>query len=372
MKLNRHRPDFILLIAILLLVSIGLLTIYSASIIQADTEGLPPNYYFIRQFMFALVGLVVMFGVMNTPYWIWRKMLLFLLPASFLMLIAVFLFPSAQGAHRWIRLGGSTFQPSELATITVIVYVAHLLTKKQDKMHDFKKAVIPPLFMTGIFVGLIIIEPDMDAAFLVLVSVLAIMFAAGIRKRHLSLLLVPVGVVAAIFLLAFQFRRDRLFSFLDPFSAANFHGDGWQLGNSLLAIASGGWTGTGLGRSVQKFGWLPAPHTDFIFAIFLEEWGTIGGILLICLFAVLIWRATRITTVLPDRFGSLLAVGVAAMIGFAVLANIGMVTGMMPVMGIPLPFITYGGTALVLKMFAMGILLSLSRYTQEDQSNVRR
>lgn len=373
MKAAKHRPDFILLIVILLLVSIGLLTIYSASIIwAAQFKKLSADYYFLRQFMWAILGLTLMFGVMNVPFWKWRLMLPILFPITLLLLLIVFAFPGGEDGsyHRWILLGPVSFQPSELATFAIILYMAHIMTKKQDRLDSFKKSVVPPLVMTGLFAGLVIAEPDMDAAALIVVTGLSIMFGAGIPIRHLLKLAVPVVSLAVLFIFSSGYRRERIFGYLnlDPFSPETIQGDGWQQANSLYAIASGGWTGRGLGRSIQKFLYLPEPHTDFIFSIFAEEWGTIGAIALILLFAILIWRSIRIVSLLPDRFGSLVAIGITSMIGFAVIANIGMVIGALPVMGIPLPFISYGGSALVIKLLAMGILLNLSRYTAEDQA----
>lgn len=373
MKLSRHRPDFIMIIAILLLVSIGLLTIYSASTIWAFQEkGLSPHYFFIKQCVWSLLGLGGMFFAMNMPFWYWRKLFPIMLLASFITLLLVFVFPDINGAHRWIGIAGFTFQPSELATLTIVVYMAHILTKKQELLGDFKKGVVPPLILTAVFAGLVVLEPDMDAAALIAVTALITMFAGGVPLKYLMRLLLPAGFLAVLLVTFSSYRRARIFGFLDPFSEANKLGDGWQVRHSLYAIASGGWTGKGLGHSVEKFLYLPEPHTDFIFAIFLEEWGTFAGILLISLFGILIWRAIRIVQLLPDHFGALLAIGITSMIGIAVVVNIGMVTGSLPVMGIPLPFITYGGTALLIKMTAMGILLNLSRYTVEDPRLGRR
>lgn len=366
MKLTRHRPDFVMFIVILLLVSIGLLSIYSASIIWASQEmGQSPNYFFIRQLIWAFLGLIAMLITMNLPFWAWKKLLIPLIPISLFCLMLVFVFKEVGGAHRWIMFGPFSFQPSELATLTVIVYLAHLLSKKTDQLQSFKKGVIPPLVIIAIFSGLIIIEPAMDAAALLAVCGLTIMFAAGTPFRHLAKLVIPVGVLGAAFIFFSSYRRARIMALLDPFSPDNIREFGFQQANSLFAISSGGWTGRGIGRSIEKFLYLPEPHTDFIFAILSEELGTIGGVLLIGLFATLIWRACSVATRLPDRFGALIAVGIAAMIGFAVLTNIGMVSGMLPVIGIPLPLISYGGSALLVKMTAMGLLLNLSRYTIE-------
>lgn len=368
MKLTQHRPDFILFFVILLLVSIGLLSVYSASMIWATQEmGKPADYFFLRQLIWSVFGLASLLVTMNVPYWKWKKLLTILLPVSLLTLLAVFLFPRVGGAHRWILVGPLSFQPSELATLTVIVYLAHLLAKKKEKLHNFKKGVFPPLLVMILFAGIIIIEPAMDAAGLLAATGMVMMYVAGTPKRHLAKLIVPGGVLAAAFILLSSYRRARLLALADPFSEENIRQFGFQQANSLFAIASGGWSGTGLGRSIEKFLYLPEPHTDFIFAILSEEWGTFGGIALIALFGVLVWRAMRISSRLQDSFGALIAVGIAGMIGFAVLANIGMVSGMLPVIGIPLPLISYGGSALLVKMSGLGLLLNLSRYTEDEE-----
>ncbi|WP_018132247.1 putative lipid II flippase FtsW [Effusibacillus pohliae] len=367
MKLTRHRPDFVLLITVLLLVSSGLLNIYSASMIWASEHlDKSPHYFFIRQCLWAAVGLIAMVTVMNLPYWKWRDLLKWLIPASLVSLLLVFVFPKVGGAHRWIALGPVSFQPSELATLTVIVYLSHLVSKKHDQLADFKKGIVPPLVVIGLFAGLVLIEPAMDGASLLAVSGLAILFAGGTPGKHLAKILLPSGLLAVALVMLSDYRRARLLAFLDPFSPENIQYWGYQQANSLYAVASGGWTGRGLGRSIEKFLYLPEPHTDFIFAILSEEWGTLGGILLIALFAVLIIRGIRVASRLPDRFGALLAVGITAMIGFAALANIGMVSAVLPVIGIPLPFVSYGGSSLLMKLIAMGLLLNLSRYTVED------
>ncbi|GAX88555.1 putative lipid II flippase FtsW [Effusibacillus lacus] len=373
MNPTRHRPDFVLLIVILLLVSIGLLTIYSASIIWAYQKlGVSPNHFFIRQCIFSIIGLFFLFLTMNMPYWNWRKLLVLMLPGSFFMLLLVFVFEPVKDVHRWIQLGSFSIQPSEVATLTIIIYCAHILTKKKDKLQDFKKGIVPPMVITGLFAFLVLLQPDMDAAALIVVTALAVMFAAGTPLLHLARVVLPATFLAFIFIFTSEWRRQRVLAFLDPFAEENLQDWGFQQAHSLYAIASGGWMGKGLGRSIEKFLYLPEPHTDFIFAIFIEEWGIIGGVFLISLFAILIWRGGRIAARLPDRFGALMAVGITSMIGVAVVINIGVVTGTIPVMGIPLPFITYGGSALVIKMMAMGILLNLSRYTVEDHHVSRR
>ncbi|MFC4769879.1 putative lipid II flippase FtsW [Effusibacillus consociatus] len=367
MRLDRHRPDFIILIVTLILVSIGLINVYSASIIWSyQNLGNSPSFFFKRQCIWSGLGLVVMFASMNIPFWFWKRLAKPLLLGSFAMLPLVFFFTPVNGARRWIDLGPLSIQPSELAIFAVIVYLSYLLTKKQDILDDFKKGVLPSVVIASICGSLVLIEPDMGTAVLLVVSAYGVMFSSGIPFRHLTKLLIGAVILSIVFIVLESYRMERMLAFLNPWKYQD--DQSYQLINSLYAISSGGWTGRGLGQSIEKFLYLPEPHTDFIFAILTEEWGIIGAVTVIALFAILVWRGTIIAARIPDRFGSLLACGITTMIGFSVIVNIGMVTGIMPVIGIPLPFISYGGSSLLIKLISMGVLLNVSRYTVENPS----
>lgn len=372
---TRHRPDFILLFVVLVLVSIGLLNVYSASMIwaseQLQSAVASPSYFFKKQLLWAIMGTFVMLFIMNIYYKIWIRFAKSGLVASVLLLAVVPLVgKEVNGAKRWLDIGFS-MQPSEFAILTIVLYISYLLTKKMEHISDFKKGVLPSLVISVVPAFMILKEPDMGTAMLLLGTVFAVLFSAGVRSKHL-LLMSAVGIVGSIYYIMTEgYRSGRISAFLNPWDPVN-KDSAHQLKNSLYAISSGGWTGRGLGQSIEKFLYLPEPHTDFIYAILTEEWGIIGASIVILLFAILVWRGTLIATRVPDRFASLLAVGISSMIGISVIVNIGMVTGLLPVVGVPLPFISYGGSSLFVKMVSMGILLNISRYTLEEQLQLKQ
>ncbi|HEU4962341.1 MAG TPA: putative lipid II flippase FtsW [Bacilli bacterium] len=366
MKTTRHRPDFILFVVIVLLVLFGLVNIYSASTIVSlqiygDTDAV-----FMRQLLWVFVGLFLMLFFMNFTYTRWQKLSKLLLPLSYLLLVMVFL-PEPigvliNGAHRWVNLG-IQFQPSDLAMFSIIVYLAYLLTRKQERILDPRASFWPPMVLIAAGFGLIMLEPDMDTAVTYAACPFLLMFVAGVPFKYLRNTFI-VGVAALVPLVFVGYRAARIKSYLDPWNSVEHYG--YQIIQSLYAISTGGWTGRGLGHSIEKFSYLPEPHTDFIFAVLSEEWGFIGGAFLIVLYCILIWRGLQIATRVRDRFASLLAVGITANVGIAVFLNIGSVTNLLPVIGVPLPFISYGGTSLLVKLVAMGILLNVSRYTEQQ------
>lgn len=367
MKLERHRPDFVLFVVVILLALFGLICIYSASQMVAleETGMQSTDKYFFKQLQWVLLGLLVMLFTMNVPFLRWFKLSKLMLFGSYILLALVFapgVGVHVEGANRWVDLGVQ-FQPSDLAMLAIIVHIAALLSKKQDRIQDPKAAYWPPMILIGIGFLLIILEPDMDTAVTFALCPFVIMFAAGIPWKYVRNTIIA-GLVALVPLALMSYRGDRVATYLNPF-AGGVNDDNLQIVQSLFAIATGGWTGRGLGHSIEKFSYLPQPHTDFIFAILSEEWGFIGGLVLLALYAVLIWRGIYIAMHVPNRFASLVAIGLTTMIGFAVFLNIGSVSGLLPVIGVPLPFISYGGTSLLVKMFSMGILLNISRYTAQ-------
>ena len=365
MKATRHRPDFLLFLVVILLSLIGLVSIYSASTILSfkQYDG-NTSHYFTRQLFFVVVGLFGMLFTMNIPFKTWYKLArpLFLL-SYFLLGMVLLIGVGANGARRWIDFGAFTFQPSELAMLAIILYLSYLLTRKQERISEAKASFWPSVVLIGIGFGLIMLEPDMDTAVTFALCPLIIMFVAGVPFKYLRNLSI-LGLVVCVPLALVGYRADRIWSYWDPWKYVQ--DDGYQIIQSLYAIGSGGWTGRGLGHSIEKFSYLPEPHTDFIFAILSEEWGFIGGLFLIGLYAILIWRGIHIATHVEDRFASLVTIGVTSMIAIAVFINIGSVTNLLPVIGVPLPFISYGGTSLLIKMFGMGILLNISRYTVKE------
>lgn len=284
---------------------------------------------------------------------------------NFLLLILV-LIPgigvARTEAQRWIDLGFMRFQPSDLTKFAMVLFAANYLVVKKDKMQEFKKGLLPVLTVTGLAFGLIMLQPDLGTALTIFLTVCILLFGGGARVLHmagLSLLSVP-AVLVLIFLA--PYRLARLVSFLNPW--ADPGGSGWHIIQSLLAIGSGSLAGVGLGASRQKFLYLPEPWTDFIYAIICEELGFIGGAAVIILFLILIWRGFRIAMSAQDLFGQYLALGLTAMIAVQVSINLGVVLGTLPVTGITLPLISYGGTSLMITLACIGILLNISRYSQ--------
>jgi cell division protein FtsW len=306
-----------------------------------------------------------MFVTMNIDYWKLKKLAPLGLGISY-VLLALVLIPGVgrniNGAQRWLAFAGQTFMPAEIAKVALVVYMAHFLSSRPDKFTDFWHGLVPPLLIMGGIFGLIMAQPDMGTALAVAGSVGILILVAGARWSHLIELFF-MGV-AGIFALAWvaPYRHDRLMVFMDPWKDPQ--GDGWQIIQSLYAIGSGGVLGLGLGRSRQKFGYLPEPQTDFIFAITAEELGFIGATLVILLFVYFLWRGYRAGFNAPDCFGALLAIGATSMIALQAFINIAVVTSSMPATGIPLPFISSGGTSLAITLAAVGMVLNVSRYSK--------
>jgi cell division protein FtsW len=362
---QRHQMDYVMFFTVLILCGVGVLTVFSASTAVAiQSYGYPPAYFAVRQLIWSGIGLAAMFLVSRISYKFWYKYSALLMAGSWLLLLLV-LVPGigtvANGGRRWIGSGSVHLQPSELAIIVTVVYFAFFFTKQVALIHNFKRGLLPALIVAAITFGLIFLEPDMGTAMTLLATCMVVVFASGARLKPLFILggaLTPVLLGLA---LLESYRSDRIKAWLHPFQYAN--NEAYQLIHGLTAISAGGWFGRGFDMSLEKLGYLPYPFTDFIFAIFTEEWGLVGAVALLTTFGVLIWRGFYTARHSPDRFGALLATGLTGMITLKTIINLGAVTGLLPVTGIPLPFISYGGTSLVMNMMAVGVLLSISRYT---------
>jgi cell division protein FtsW len=362
---QQHQMDYVMFFTVLILCGVGILTVFSASsVVAMQSYGYPPAYFAKRQLVWSVIGLIGMFLVSRIPYRVWYRYSVLLMAISWLLLLLV-LIPgigtSANGGRRWIGPGSIHLQPSELAIIAIVVYFAFFFTKQVALIDNFKRGLLPALIVAGITFGLIFLEPDMGTALTLLATCMVVVFASGARLKPLFIL---SGALAPVLIgLAFleSYRSDRITAWLHPFQHAN--NEAYQLVQGLTAISAGGWFGRGFDMSVEKLGYLPYPFTDFIFAIFTEEWGLVGAIALLTTFGVLIWRGFYTARHSPDRFGALLAIGLTGMITLKTIINLGAVTGLLPVTGIPLPFISYGGTSLLMNMLAVGMLLSISRYT---------
>ncbi|WP_371826336.1 FtsW/RodA/SpoVE family cell cycle protein [Alicyclobacillus fastidiosus] len=373
LRTKRHQPDYILMIAVLMLTGIGIITVYSASTVVDLHQGMSADHMAIRQLLASLFGLLVFAGATFAPYHTWFRHAPKLLLASVALLLVV-LVPgighSSHGATRWLGSSSIHLQPSAVAIIVVVIYLSFLLTKKMTVLHDTRRAFRPAMVVVMMLTALVFIEPDMGTSMALFGTAVVVMFASGLRMRPL---IISLGILAPIGYLLIHFasyRSSRMTAFLHPFSAASQQGSGYQLIQGLTAIANGGLTGRGFDLSVMATGYLPEPYTDFIFAVFTEQWGWLGDAGLLAIFAVLIWRGFRVARYARDRFGALLAIGLTSTIIIQAAINLGAVTWLLPVTGIPLPFISYGGTAIVINLLAMGILMSVSRETADTVTDV--
>ncbi|WP_456275583.1 stage V sporulation protein E [Bacillus sp. AK128] len=366
MPTKKSTPDFLLVVLTLLLLSIGMIMVYSASAAWATYKFDGDSFFFAkRQLLFAGLGVIAMFFIMNIDYWTWRTWSKVVLIICFILLVLV-LIPGVGlvrgGARSWIGVGAFSIQPSEFMKLAMIAFLAKYLSENQKKITSLRKGLIPSLGLVFFAFGMIMLQPDLGTGTVMVGTCMVMIFVAGGRISHfIGLGLIGVvGFVALI--LSAPYRIKRITSFLDPWEDPL--GSGFQIIQSLYAIGPGGLLGLGLGKSRQKFFYLPEPQTDFIFAILAEELGFIGGSLVILLFALLLWRGVRIALGAPDLFGSFLAIGIISMIAIQVIINIGVVIGLMPVTGITLPFLSYGGSSLTLMLMAVGVLLNISRYAR--------
>ncbi|MCM3698493.1 stage V sporulation protein E [Paenibacillus macerans] len=365
MSKSRTAPDFWLMASILGLLAIGIVMVYSAGSVLAFHDYGDSFYFVKRQLLFAVLGLVAMFLMMNFDYRLLRKYAKVGLVICFALLVIV-LIPGIGvvrgGARSWLGISSFGIQPSEFMKLGMILFLSYFLSQEDYKITNFTKGLLPPLGVIGLAFGLIMLQPDLGTGTVMLGASLLIVFTAGARILHLAGLagLGALGFVGLI--LAAPYRLKRITAFLDPWSDPL--GAGYQIIQSLYAIGPGGLAGLGLGMSRQKYSYVPEPQTDFIFSILAEELGFIGGLLVLLLFLILVWRGMRVAMTIDDTFGSLLAVGIVGMVAVQVVINIGVVIGLMPVTGITLPLISYGGSSLTLMLTALGILLNLSRYAR--------
>ncbi|MEZ5308726.1 MAG: putative lipid II flippase FtsW [Pyrinomonadaceae bacterium] len=363
---KKLRIDWLLFAITAGLALFGAVMVYSSSAIISMTEsgGATQFSFFTKQFVATLLGLAVMYGASRIDYeWYRHPYFVFgFFGFTFILLLAVFAFPAINGAQRWIRFPGISFQPSEFAKIALPVFLAYFLTKNEDRVADLKETVLPIGIVFAVLAGVIFIEPDLGTVIVLCAVFVAVYFAAGARISHLSLVGLLLGIGVALALLLAPWRMSRLAAFMDPCSEANRMGSGYQVCQSLMGIGSGGVIGEGFAHGQQKMGYLPYPYSDFIFAIVGEELGLVGTLAVVFAFAFLLWRGTRAALLAPDRFGMLLGMGIITAVTVQALFNISVVISLLPAKGIPLPFISYGGSSIIVTMFAIGILLNISQH----------
>ena len=351
------------LIILMIILVVGLISQFSASYAYSYYWNDGDSFYFIkRQLIFALIGVVAMLIISTIDYHVLHHFAIPLMLVSFVLLGIVLMLPSSTGIHRWIRLPGLQFQPSEIAKFTLILLFAHLISINHKKMKTFLAGYLPFMVILGVTCGLVFLEPHLSGTILLLGIGIIMMYVGGTRLLYL-LGTLGLGVGAVIYMVFVKgYEQDRINVWLHPFEAyATNRDEAWQTIQSLYAIGSGGVMGQGLGNSRQKHLFLPEPHNDFIFSVICEEMGFVGAVLVIVLFALLLWRGITIGMKSPDKFGSMLAVGLTVQVGLQAVMNMAVVTNTIPNTGISLPFFSYGGTSLVMLLAQMGVVLSVSR-----------
>ena len=371
---RKLKSDKVLFLATLLLVCASAVMVYSASAVLAMGRFQQPPYFFLlKQMLWAVLGIGLLGIAMRVDYRLLRRPLVIrsALAVSVVALVAVFFGPAINGTRRWFSIGGVGIQPSELAKVAVILFAAAALERRMESMdRAVFRALGPVVLVTGLVCGLIVLEPDFGTAFTLSAIVGVMVFAAGLPYRHLAgatLVLAPALVAVMI---SEPYRVQRLLTFLDPW--ADQYGHGYQIIQSQIAVGTGGVLGQGLMAGVQKLFYLPHPHTDFIYAVIAEETGLVGAFVVLLCFGVILWRGLEIATAAPDRFGAFLALGITMMVSFQAFFNISVVLGLLPTKGIPLPFVSAGGSSMLVNLLAMGILLNVSQHTSPRRAPVVR
>ena len=370
---RKLKSDKVLFLATLLLVCASVVMVYSASAVLAMGRFQQPPYFFLlKQVLWAVLGIGLLGIAMQVDYRVLRRPIVIrsALAVSVAALIAVFFGPEINGTHRWFSIGGVGIQPSELAKVAVILFAAATLERRMESMDRVVRGLGPVVLVTGVVCGLIVLEPDFGTAFTLLTIVGMMVFAAGLPYRFLAGAALVLAPASAAVMISEPYRVQRLLTFLDPW--ADPYGDGYQIIQSQIAVATGGVLGQGLMAGVQKLFYLPHPHTDFIYAVIAEETGLVGAFVVLLCFGVILWRGLEIATAAPDRFGAFLALGITMMVSFQAFFNISVVLGLLPTKGIPLPFVSAGGSSLLINLLAMGILLNVSQHTSHRRAPVAR
>ncbi|HEX6208587.1 MAG TPA: putative lipid II flippase FtsW [Actinomycetota bacterium] len=357
---DRHVTMLVVSTAALTL--LGLIMVLSASSVEAYARFGSSFLFFNRQVVYAVVGSLAMAVTMRMRHRAWERLAGPMLLLS-VVLLAMVLLPGfgtvAGGSARWIELGPVTIQPSEFAKLSVVAFGAALLSRRWHRIEDLRQLAVPLLPVAGVVCGLILLQPDLGTAVIIVTSVFVLLVAAGARMRHLLVGAFATGTVGLGLIYVEGYRWSRFVSYLDPW--ADPQGSGYQVIQSLIAITSGGPFGVGLGASRQKWQYVPNAHTDFIYSIIGEELGLAGMLVVLGLFAVLVYAGIRVAIAAPDAFSRLLAAGIVGWIGGQALINLGAVTGLLPITGVPLPFVSFGGSSLVVSLAAVGILASIAR-----------
>jgi cell division protein FtsW len=358
---RKLKSDAVLFTTTLLLLVISMAWVYSASVVTATETNHDPGFFVIRQGMWVALGMVFLFGLMRLDYRIFRNRtaLLWLAGLTVMALLTVLFRRPVNNSHRWLGLGGFGIQPSEFAKLVAVLFVGTVLARRMEDHETLDPGLIQSGIMLVVLAALIMLEPDYGSAIVLLAAAAVMMFVAGVSyRRVLTALLILPWPLVAIMLLE-PYRRQRWLAFLNPYDDPL--GKGFQTIQSLIAVGTGGIWGKGFMAGVQKMFYLPEAHSDYIFAVIAEERGLIGSVAVLLCFAVIIWRGLRVARRAPDPFGALLAVGLTTMIGLQALVNMCVVVGLLPSKGIPLPFVSAGGSSMLVSLMAMGVLLNISQ-----------
>ncbi len=360
-----------LLVVSLLLFAFGLVNLYSASAVLAQQSGAPDYHFVLRQALGGALGLVVLVACSRVPYRWWQRLAWPALAACLVLLVVLVLpgtqgvAPEIKGARRWLHLPGFVLQPSEVAKVALVIWTAALAVKKQAYFSSLRRGLLPFLVVWGVVAGLVMAQPDFSTAFLLCMVGAVVVFAGGARPAHFLLALL-VFLPFLVHELGEGYRLERIKTFLDP--AAESRGEGYQVRQSLIALGSGGLAGMGFGEGRQKFGFLPEPHNDFIFAMIGEEWGWLGVTSMVGLYSVMILVGFRVARLAPDLFGELLAIGLTSLLALQALLHMGVNLGVVPPTGLALPFVSYGRSNLLASFAALGILLSVARAARAKEA----
>ena len=363
---RKLKSDKVLFIATVLLVGLSIVMVYSASAVVAFERTGRAQFFLIKQGMFAALGMGVLGLVMRIDYHTYREppfiwSTLVLVVAA---LVAVLFMPPHNNARRWFAFGGLGVQPSELAKLSAIFFIAALLERRMHRINDIGYALVPIGVVVGCLFGLIMLEPDFGTSMSLVIVAATMVFAAGVSYTHVLGTVLAALPVLAVLVMGTGYRRRRLLTFIDPWQDPL--GDGFQIIQSLIAVGTGGVWGRGLMNGVQKLFYLPEPHTDFIYSVISEELGLVGATAVVICFGVITWRGLRIARRAPDMFGAYLALGLTTMVAVQAFINISVVLGLMPTKGIPLPFVSAGGSSLLINLLGMGILLNVSQQASPE------
>ena len=348
----------------LLLVFVGLVMVFSASAVMARERFGSPYAFLSKQLVWAMAGLVAMVVAMRVDYRRYKHpaLVFSLMGLTTLLLSSVFFLDRSHNTHRWLRAGGFSFQPSELAKPMLILFLAYFLEARTKTMDDWRGTLAPAAAPVVVLLGLIVLEPDLGTAIACAGIAACILYVAGMRMRYFAYAFGASLVPLYFLIFHVSFRRERILAFLNPY--AEREKAGFHLIQSLIAVGTGGITGTGLMEGKQKLFYLPEPHTDFIFAVTAEELGLVGALFVVTLFAVFLWRGMRVSWRTEDTFGRYLAVGITSMVVLQAFINISVVLGMMPTKGIPLPLVSYGGSSLFVTLACVGVLLNITKQVE--------